>query len=142
LFSETTESLEVTTEDLDNLVRSGGGIATTLEHLRKFDLAGRRFKSFHMLPPVMKHAVGTNTHVSDEARFKLVNWMNSDCNVFSEASAEGLEVTGADLDHLIMSAGGLDKLLVHLQKLDSEQKKYSSYHELVPAVQALSGISL
>lgn len=64
----------------------------------------------------------------------LVEYLGSEsCSLFSEAS-ENLSVESDALDALLISSGGVARLLAILRGMDAVGRRFSSFNELAPAV--------
>jgi hypothetical protein len=131
LFDEV-DRFEVAGADVDQMIMDVSGTAACLAHLKKFDMVGRKFGDFHSLVPAMKLAQSSGSHVSEDVRLAVIEYLERDD---SQLFAESFAVMGQDLDDLIHATRGLQLLLGHLRGLDNAGRQFDSFHELVAAVQ-------
>lgn len=134
LFSDIDGELSVTSDDIDALIHEGGGLKGTLKHLNLFNEAHRSFKSFQSLIPAIKLAISSGSHVTEETRQKIVEFLTNECNLFSET--QSLEVTATDLDAVCIAGHGLQGCIEHFKQYEQVRRSFSSFHDLVPAMQA------
>jgi hypothetical protein len=145
-FTESSEPLAVQLEEIDTLLRTGGGLQSSLTTLGGMSRRGLKFTSFAELLPALKAelqqqpVVGTSVvpatsqsessawRLSDAERDQVVQVL-SDSALFSETS-EPLEVDPSDLDILCADALGAEALLATLRVFDSRGTKAKNFREL------------
>lgn len=133
LFAEMDDDLTVTEAELDELLIVGGGQERTIKHLQALDLVGRSFLSFADLAPAVQAAMASGSPVDQESRQLLMDYIQASM-LFSEVP-DDLEVTAAELDAIIIAAHGTKAALQVLKRFDVVARRFSSFQQLLPAMQ-------
>ena len=134
LFSNTNE-LSVDQADIDNCIIAGNGINNTINTCKQLDSQNEKFHTLQQLTAQLAGAIIDPDDQLSPKRDTVISYLG-ECGLFSQSTTD-LEVTIEGLNSLIAACGTADTLIASLQQLDNQQRKFTQFNELLPAIHQL-----
>lgn len=128
------ENVGVSLQDVDTLFIVGGPELQLMEHLNKFKLVGRKFKSVADIASAIEMTQRSKTYVESGTQEQLMQYLLSpSCCLLSADVTQS--ITGPNFDDIIISGGGtMNSCMSNLVKFDRINRRFQTLTDLTDSL--------